>query len=505
MKCRSIKATMSEYISLSWFKKWLQVIFPVQKGEKQKIFLLLCLKFLISFVYCILAALKDTVLVTANHSAAEVIPIIKGSIIFPISIGVVLLYTKLHNCFKQSTLFYSAILFFLVLILLYGFVLYPNAKQVSPYALADWLSSYTGGKGIHWITAFRHWIHVLFFVVAELWGQVALMLLYWSFVNNVCKVQEAKRFYAILIAAGDVALIIAGPLVLAYTKKYSHSDFVYTVQALIGYVACCCLAILFTYWLTNHIIKPDGVRVHRDAPPPTLRLSLWDSLKHVATSRYLRHIAIMVVACGLSINIVEGTWKSYVKEAFPKAVDYQSFVSELNFWTGVIALVISLFFSGGMLRKFGWKATARIAPTIIGIMGSLFFLMSYTKNNAPCLTHWVGTKLLLYIVLFGGIHNIAAKSIKYAFFDKTTQIAYIPLDLESKIKGKAAVDLLGSRLGKAGSSWVQIALLELLHTNSIQPLSGVLLIFLVIMTIAWYRATGKVDKQLQMLEAKETK
>ncbi|WP_342265036.1 Npt1/Npt2 family nucleotide transporter [Cardinium endosymbiont of Philonthus spinipes] len=498
---------MAQHTSLSWFKKWLQVIFPIQQGEKQKVFLLLLLKFLISFVYCILAALKDTVLVTANHSAAEVIPIIKGSIIFPISIGVVLLYAKLHNCLKQATLFYSTILFFLGLVLLYGFVLYPHANKVSPHAMADWLSIYTGGKYLHWIAAFRHWIHVLFFVVAELWGQVALMLLYWSFVNNVCKMQDAKRFYAILIAAGDVALIITGPLVLAYTKKYSHSDFVYTIQALIGYVAWCCLAILFTYWFANHTIKPDGDSLNHNTatPPQTLRLSLWDSLKHVATSRYLGNIAIMVVACGLSINIVEGTWKSYLKEAFPKAVAYQSFVSELNFWTGIIALIISLFFSGGILRQFGWKTTARIAPVIIGITGSLFFLMSYSKSHAPCLTHWVGSKLVLYIVIFGGMHNIAAKSIKYAFFDKTTQMAYIPLDRETKIKGKAAVDLLGSRLGKAGSSWIQIALLELMHTNSIQPLSGILLLFLVITTIAWYRATGSVDKQLHVLEAREAK
>ncbi|TSJ81184.1 hypothetical protein FPG78_04250 [Cardinium endosymbiont of Dermatophagoides farinae] len=279
-------------------------------------------------------------------------------------------------------------------------------------------------------------------------GQVALMLLYWSFVNNVCRMQDAKRFYAILIAAGDVALIITGPLVLAYTKKYSHSDFIYTVQALIGYVACCCLAILFTYWFTNHTLQPDAASMQRNTPTKTLRLSLWESLKHVAASGYLGNITIMVVACGLSINIVEGTWKAYLKEAFPKAVAYQSFVSALNFWTGVIALIISLFFSGGMLRKFGWKATARIAPVVIGITGSLFFLMSYSKTNAPCLTHWMGSKLVLYLVIFGGIHNIAAKSIKYAFFDKTTQMAYIPLDPETKIKGKAAVDLLGSRLAK---------------------------------------------------------
>ena len=96
-----------------------------------------------------------------------------------------------------------------------------------------------------------------------------------------------------------------------------------------------------------------------------------------------------------------------------------------------------------------------------------------------------------------------AKSIKYAFFDKTTQMAYIPLDPEAKIKGKAAVDLLGSRLGKAGSSCIQIGLLELLHTSSMQPLSGIL--FLLITNIMWYRAAGNIDEQLHKLEAEGAK
>lgn len=483
---------------------FLKKIWPVERFELKKILPLLFLKFLVSISYSLLTSMKDTLVVTAQDSGAEIIPVLKGWFVFPISICCAIAYTKLSNRFSRSTLFYSIITGFLAIIALYSFVLYPNAASITPTASANVLMQKLGPSFSHFIAVYKYWFHSLFFVTAELWGQVVIFLLYWGFANHITNMNEAKRTYTLFIAAGDVATILAGPLTLFYINKYIDVDYLVTFQSLMGYVIACGILMMATYyWMTRNVLTdkryfdPEVMKVKVNSKT---KLSLKESIKHIFSSKYLLSIAVLVISIALTINIIEVTWKANLKIMYPTAAQYQAFTSKMTSIVGIVALILAVFVSGNLLRRSGWLFSAKISPIAIGLSGLIFFLMCQFKSHLGFMEVLFGITPLAAIVAFGAFQNILSKVVKYSFFDSTKEMAYIPLDYESKVKGKAAIDMVGSRFGKSGSSVIQLVLIQIAGTGSILSTTPYLIPVVLFISFMWLRSVGFIGKQLSEKE-----
>ena len=57
-------------------------------------------------------------------------------------------------------------------------------------------------------------------------------------------------------------------------------------------------------------------------------------------------------------------------------------------------------------------------------------------------------------IFIGVAQNILSKSAKYSLFDPYKEMAYIPLDQDSKTKDKVVVDIIENPLGKSGGSLI---------------------------------------------------
>lgn len=140
-----------------------------------------------------------------------------------------------------------------------------------------------------------------------------------------------------------------------------------------------------------------------------------------------------VVSYGISINLVEVTWKSKIKAQFPNPNDYSVFMGNFSTCTGTVTFAMMLL-SRIIFRKFGWGTAALITPTLLLITGLIFFsLLMFPEATGSVLASW-GMTPLYAAVLVGGAQNIFSKSAKYSLFDPCKEMAYIPLDDEVKTK-----------------------------------------------------------------------
>jgi AAA family ATP:ADP antiporter len=212
------------------------------------------------------------------------------------------------------------------------------------------------------------------------------------------------------------------------------------------------------------------------------KMSMVESAKFLASSQYLRLIAMLVLGYGLSINFTEIMWKSLVKKQYPNPLDYSRFMGNFSSAVGLSTCIV-IFFGVHVIRILGWRIGAIATPSIMALLAAPFFVCILLGLESP-------TRLKT-AVMFGTIQSLLSKTAKYALFDPTTQMAYIPLDEDSKVKGKAAIDVLGSRIGKSGGSFIQQGLV-FVFGSIINAAPVVAAIFYGVL-IAWITAANRLS------------
>ena len=108
----------------------------------------------------------------------------------------------------------------------------------------------------------------------------------------------------------------------------------------------------------------------------------------------------------------------------------------------------------------------------------------------------LGYSFVKIAIVIGAIHNVTAKLLKYCMFDPIKEMAYIPLSYHEKINGKAAIEVISSRLGKSGSSWMQIIAMEILGTALLSDTFFYLIPTVFVGMLVWIFAVKHIGSKL---------
>lgn len=444
--------------------------------------------------------------VTASNSGAEAIPFIKVWAILPSAILLTFIFTRLANKFSREKVFYIMMTFFLSFFFLFTFVLFPAQEYLHPNGLADKMQLILpeGFKGF--IAIFRNWTFTLFYVISELWGTAILSVLWWGFANEVTNVGEAKRYYGLLAIGANIAGILSGQAAIYFSGNIFFSWLPYGKNAWeqsVLFLNCVIIVSgIFTIaifrWLNIHVIRPAENAHPVHLRPAKVKMSMRKNFSYLAKSKYLICIALIVFAYNVAINLIEVVWKNQIKQLYPNPNEYNVYMGEVMTFMGIIATITSIFITGNVIRRFSWTASAMIPPAIMLLTGVSFFVfVLFQYSGLTWIAAFIGSTPLVLSVFLGSIQNCLSRASKYTLFDATKEISFIPLSNESKLKGKAAIDGVGSRLGKSGGAVIHQGLLLVFSTvaASTPYVAG---IFLVVVFI-WVLAIVSLGKQFDEL------
>lgn len=291
--------------------------------------------------------------------------------------------------------------------------------------------------------------------------------------NDVTPMSQAKRFYPLFAITGNLAPIVSGKVmsfVISLQKSNDDIGFGSTLKTLSVAKAVVCLGIITLYRYvytmaderskkertqqslsTIRGIKRTGkVEITMKFEKKKSKLTLEESAAELMKSKELKAMATMVFCYNVCVELTEVVWKALLRRTYPTKSEYMAYMAKFSQTVGVVAFILQLVASE-ILEVLGWKWTAMIPPITMGVLAIAFFgAIMAGEDQIP----------LAQALLIGTVQNVANKVTKYSLFDPCKEMAFIPLGPEAKVKGKAAIDVLGARLGRSiGSASQQLLVL----------------------------------------------
>jgi len=460
---------------------------PILQSERSQFLAMSTMMFLFIYVFTTVRDTKDSLVV--SNCGAESIPFLKLYGVMPCAVLFIVTYSKLSNVLGREALFYVTLVPFFVFYVMFAYVLYPNRDAI--HFLPKGVG---GGAGDAAAAAaapgplclIRYWSYSVYFIVSELWASAGVPLLFWQCVNDVTSLEQAKRFYPLLAVFGNVAPIVSGKVMSFLVSQQKSNDdvgFQSTLQSLATITAAMGLGIIALYNMVydladkrvrteereriNKILteakEGDTIEVELEfngKPPTKSKPTMRESLTELSKSWELKSMATMVICYNVCIELTEVLWKALLRRTYTNKSAYMDFMATFSQTVGWVTVFMQLI-APSIIRGLGWTGAALLVPLSMGGLAVWFFSSVAGAEE--------GGATLATALLIGTLQNVVSKVTKYSLFDPCKEMAYIPLGHEAKVKGKAAVEVFGARLGRSiGSASQQLLVLASRGSGIIQ-------------------------------------
>ncbi|EPR79684.1 ADP/ATP carrier protein [Spraguea lophii 42_110] len=494
-------------------------IYKIARVEDKKFWMMAIVFGLISYVFSIMKDLKDTFVIVRQIPAS--IHFLKLFYIPPIAIlGTILIQKALVDSDNKSILM-RMLLGFAVFYFLFAMVSLPLPFPVEintdglKDTFADGKMKYKGTESIlALLLTFYSWTSTVLFISSEIFGTLVLSLLFLSFANDICPINEFLRFLPLLYTISNLSLILSS------ISLYHISNFLNTFSYRNGRVMFSCLFIILSglclvaYFCTvildrSVLSKPIFIVDGPQKKKSKQKISFNEGFKLMFTSKLVLSICLIVLFYNISQNMVDSSYKSLLRVEAERLGKNESFVinnqwrSQMTTGIGSIILLITPF--SKIVRTAGWIVAGMITPIYVGVGCSFVFILAVYntsilgKNGIEYLNGFVQANRIIhsilnsddafltfkYEVIIGRYISAGFKIIKYASFDICKEAISMKINPNCRSRFKGVYDGICSKLGKSMGAMLSILMTMVFSTTDVREASIFYFLFSTVIVLVW--------------------
>ena len=291
--------------------------------------------------------------------------------------------------------------------------------------------------------AFRAGIEVTFLgKVFYVWTSVFSLFhisVFWSFISQHYNKSESKRVFG-FINTGASAGAICGPLLIILLAKRMSVDNILLVTSAVLLSTLPLIA-----FLNRHFDKKESEEQKKMA----LSSNPFTGFQELLTHKRLLGIALFIfLFTGISAFLY-ATQKDLLVDY--SRTERKQLLGSVELATNILTIVIGIFATNRIARKFGMATTLSLVPFVVG-----FLLLLLSANPA----------IMLVLAL-----QVARRAGNYAITRPAREILFTAVDREARFKTKPIIDVAVYRGGDVfwiwliallGDGWLNLGLSSLL-------------------------------------------
>ncbi len=315
------------------------------------------------------------------------------------------------------------------------------------------------------------WIAAAFFVWVSTFNMLIISV-FWTFMADIFSRTQAKRLFGFVAAGGTIGGIV-GPAIATFLAKGLGNNNLMLIAAA-GFAVTAALVRMLAH--EKQRLLAAGVEVQRTSLEHRLPSSNpFDGFVLLLRSRYLLLLALFLLLMTWISTIVYFQLGDLITKAFSSREARTQAYGIIDLSVNSIAVIIQLFGSGRIIKRFGVNAGLLLNPIIMVVA---FLAIAFSP----------------VLVILGGI-QIVRRVAEYALAKPTREMLFTVVDQQSRYKAKNVIDTVVYRFGDFSNAWV---------SSLIQP-HGVagLAIFGVVTCAVWFPVAYLLGRQYESVRGGE--